>query len=1261
MQFVRNGPDVPERLLQAHEDGRVVLFCGAGISYPAGLPGFGELVENIYDDLHVTRDRIQKEAFKAKRFDTAIGLLESGIVGGRPAVRRKLAEFLKPDLGSPNATATHEALVTLGRNPDGRTRLVTTNFDQLFETVIKNKRLDVERHQAPLLPVPKNRWTGLVYLHGLLPTNPDDENLDHLIISSGDFGLAYLTERWAARFVGELFRNFTVCFVGYSIDDPVLRYMTDALAADRLMGESPAEMFAFASHSKRKRDERKEEWTAKNVTPILYREHKRHWYLHRTLRVWAETHRDGIRGKESIVVRYAGSRPVASTRQDDFVGRMMWALSDPSGLPAKHFANLNPVPSLDWLESFSEDRYGQADLSRFGIPIRATKDGALTFSLIRRPSPHTHAPWMALVDSSARDSDWDSVMRHLAHWLTRHLDDPALVLWLARNSGRIQREFAELIARRMDNLDRLEHEGNSDELNRIRTNAPRAIPRPLMRTLWQLLLSGRVKSSPLTSHMFLLWVRRFMRDGLTATLRLQLREILTPRVSLNEPIRWTEDQDDSDRPEQIEDLVRWQLVLSSDYVHSGLRDLSDSDRWIEALPSLLDKFSMLLRDAMDLVRELGEADDRRDPSLVWQPSISSHPQNKQRHDWTALIKLTRDAWLATAKVSPKRARLVAETWISTPYPVFRRLAYFAAAQKSIIPPRKGLDWLLEIDRWWLWACATRREAVRLLVALAPRLDAELLDELQEAILAGPPRAMNEPEMAPERWTGIVERGVWLRLAKLEDAGATLTTEAKAKLNELTSRHSDLVFEADEREEFPIWSGDGSEFRDHVATPRHRRELVDWLKLHPERDSWERDDWRRLCTNDFRTTAWALRVLAKDDLWPVERWREALQAWTKENLPEQSWQFVGAVLIRAPDTKLLMLAPTVSWWLEHVAKTLDGYDPQFLEFCKRMLALDHDLDRDEEDPAGQAINHPVGKLTEVLLDLWTATSLHDGQGLASELKPVFTELCDLRIGKFRHGRVVLATRLVTLFRVDREWTVQHLVPLFDWQRSLSEAKAVWEGFFCSPRLYRPLMEVIKNSFLDTANHYEALGRHGEHYPAWLTYAALDLGDIFTTTQLRVATGGLPDRGLLRVADALADALKGAGGQRVEHWKNRTLPYLQKIWPKPIARRTPAISGSLGRVCIAAGDAFPAAVKELRDWLQPPEYPGMVMLRLKESKLCSRFPDPALEFLHLIVGENLLGLEDLKVFLEQIRAAEPELKNDSRFQRLRELLHRGGLEL
>ncbi len=86
-------------------------------------------------------------------------------------------------------------------------------------------------------------WTGL--LHGLIPDKPDDTALNRLVVTSGDFGLAYLTERWAARFVSELFRNYVVCFVGYSINDPVLRYMMDALAADRMLGEITPQAWAL--------------------------------------------------------------------------------------------------------------------------------------------------------------------------------------------------------------------------------------------------------------------------------------------------------------------------------------------------------------------------------------------------------------------------------------------------------------------------------------------------------------------------------------------------------------------------------------------------------------------------------------------------------------------------------------------------------------------------------------------------------------------------------------------------------------------------------------------------------------------------------------------------------------------------------------------------------------------------------------------------------------------------------------------------------
>ena len=339
MQFVKEGPDIPERLLEAHEDGHVVFFCGAGISYPAGLPGFECLVKKLYARLAVIPDAEQQAAIDGKQFDTAVALLEEKHIGGRVQVRTALSKILRPRKADAKATATHKALLTLCEDREGRRRLITTNFDRLFQRVRRREGIDVQVYRAPLLPVPKTRWNGLVYVHGLLDPKPDADNLNSLVVSSGDFGLAYLTERWAARFVTarfvtDLFRNFTVCFVGYSIGDPVLRHMMDALAADRQLGEIPRKMFAFGDHSEEDRVSQTNKWKAKNVTPIMYLKDGDHTNLHRTLEAWANTYGDGAGGKEHIIVQSALARPVTSTKQDDFVGRVLWALSDPGGLPA---------------------------------------------------------------------------------------------------------------------------------------------------------------------------------------------------------------------------------------------------------------------------------------------------------------------------------------------------------------------------------------------------------------------------------------------------------------------------------------------------------------------------------------------------------------------------------------------------------------------------------------------------------------------------------------------------------------------------------------------------------------------------------------------------------------------------------------------------------------------------------------------------------------------------------------------------------------
>jgi hypothetical protein len=145
--------------------------------------------------------------------------------------------------------------------------------------------------------------------------------------------------------------------------------MMDALAADRMLGEITPQAWALGDCEPGQEHRKSIEWEAKGVTPILYNVPAGsydHSAMHQTLHAWADTYRDGVQCKESIVVKNALARPQDSTQQDDFVGRMLWALSDKSGLPAKRFADFNPAPSLDWLlESFAHERFGHSDLTRF--------------------------------------------------------------------------------------------------------------------------------------------------------------------------------------------------------------------------------------------------------------------------------------------------------------------------------------------------------------------------------------------------------------------------------------------------------------------------------------------------------------------------------------------------------------------------------------------------------------------------------------------------------------------------------------------------------------------------------------------------------------------------------------------------------------------------------------------------------------------------------------------------------------------------------
>lgn len=1270
MQFVISGPDIPNALLQEHEEGRVVFFCGSGISIPAGLPDFPGLVERLYSDLIVPADDSERRATQKSQYDVAIGLLEDRMVEGALTVRRQMANILTPDWAQGNVTRAHKALLTLSRSRKGEYRLVTTNFDRIFERVVANESISLETCAAPFLPIPKRNWAGLVYLHGLLEGTQSDSNLKRLVLTSGDFGRAYLTERWAARFVSELFRNYTVCFVGYGLNDPVLRYMMDALAADRSQGESVNSAFVLAGYTSGLKEAAEAEWKAKRVVPILYDDEDGHENLYKTLEVWSEIYRDGISGKEGIIAQYASSPPMGSTQEDDYVGRVLWALSDREGLPAKRFADLDPVPPLEWLEVLSESRFGYEDLVRFRITPSAEDPKEISFSLLNRPSPYTLSAWMSIAGTGQLDDQrWDDVMFQLARWLTRHLDDPKVVLWLSGLGGPLLPRFLFQVQRQLDKIEDLEIRRETKTLESLKSSAPNAIPRLMMRKLWRIILAGYMKTSR-RQHDLYGWRERFKKKGLTVALRKELRDSLAPRIRFSEAVRFGDELTDSTQPARIKDIVDWELVLASKNVRYALGGVAtqSSARWQEAMPNMLPDLTALLLDACRLARELDETDEKYDRSYIEQPSILQHSQNRGFRDWTVLIDLNRESWLATADQFPDRAKLAAISWWMNPYPLFKRLAFMAASEREIVPNSLALEWLLSDNYWWLWHVGVRVEVIHLLQTLGPKLVHVDWKRLEVALLQGPPKeifGLSKDAAGLEEREYFTEKNIWLRLATIKEAGVSLGVEAEAKLAELVGKHSDWNRPTDEKDSFPFWIGEIEYGERSSPTPGELDALIKWIEDHPERNLHRGDDWHQRCRDDFENASQALLKLAQENKWFPMWWAVAISTWSDDRMIEESWQRVASVLVTAPDDVFEYLATSLGHWMRQAIKISKDDEATFFGLARRVL--DSNIsDAEGDDETGrdrvfeEAINHPVGSVTDAVMRRWHQENLKDNQKLSSPMYELLTSLGNPGIKKFQHARVVLAANVVPLYRVDKEWSSKHLLPIFDWGQNPNEAPGAWEGFLWSPRFYPPLMHDIKAHFLETAQHYAALGSHAEQYAAFLVFSALQSPDVFSLQELVDATSRLPTEGLERAAQELSRQLEASGEQRSEFWKNRIKPYIQNIWPKTVQAKTEKVAEEFARLAISAKDQFPEAIQTLTPWLKPISDPFYALHLLGENiSLCSRFPEEAMTFLDSLIGDDIQWTPpELGSALRSIYEVKSALGNDARFQRLTDLHRRLG---
>jgi hypothetical protein len=306
MRFLPRGPEIPPELVAAQEKGQTIFVCGAGVSRNAGLPLFRGLVEGLYQylgedwTLHLAeREGMRSGGQIEGQYDRVLRCLERRLAASdaprnrgmreriRSGVRHVLTPLDKADLGN------HQALLELSRDEEGRNRILTTNFDTLFERAwFEKHNTAIASHAGMAMPQPKvAACTGVLHLHGRLgDPRPELKAFEtDLVLTSAEFGDAYLRSGWASRYIYDLVRAYTVVLVGYQADDPPMRYLLEALEADRERYPDLQRVYAFASCELGNEELVRALWEAKAVEPILYTSNEEdHSTLYESLREWRQ-------------------------------------------------------------------------------------------------------------------------------------------------------------------------------------------------------------------------------------------------------------------------------------------------------------------------------------------------------------------------------------------------------------------------------------------------------------------------------------------------------------------------------------------------------------------------------------------------------------------------------------------------------------------------------------------------------------------------------------------------------------------------------------------------------------------------------------------------------------------------------------------------------------------------------------------------------------------------------------------------------------
>ena len=1222
MNYIQNGPNIPENLEHALRNDNLVFFCGAGISVQNSLPLFKCLVKQVCQKLNINieQESLLQEADSRKDYDGMLDLIEGNpsFSVSRKTLRKEIIKSLSSYKGNPDI---HKVLLDLSALPGHKGhRLVTTNFDRLFFEAGLNK--DLFDSAPKLAPPRKETWQHLTFLHGVIDEDHDPEG-KNLILTRRDFGLAYLYDNWASRFIIQLFQDWTVLFIGYGVNDPVMKYLVSAISYENQRRKENSQkqdeklsihqtvdehkikpsIYAFAKYREDQKKQDENKWRALGVEPILYKvkgseKKPDHSLLYNTIKEWASLKRTGLSGKKNwfkkqLEAQYnkeidkeKANNVISALKIDKKLIEYFPQIDFDPDPKKSNTSHPNKPVDISWLDAFDDSKI----LDKLIIPK--------TSRFIRLgPIVPLWEPLSSLED-------------RIAWWLCYHLDKKELIHWVINKGCILHPQFKEMI------LSKIEHKKTNNR------DIPPLDKRSLL--FWKTITQDSYCPQIYNTNRYIDYhIITDLNKEYCPTKAKMLLEILEPYIYFHRD--WL-----SDSSSDFEKLAREpEIKITVDYYPDIL--LKNE----EVLLLHAEDFSDLLKKAMEVAKKFEIIKNGEDYFSVIRPSIAEHPQNTKYYPWTYLIDLVRDSFDIAMKKDKQLANLLLQKWQYYPYSLFYRLILYAVTEYPKLDEKTTLDLLANKKHNVLWSMSCQNEVCKYLKSFKNRkYSSNFMQNLLDLIVKGPPDNLFKENIDKKLITESKERDIYKRLNCLKVSEVSFSKEIKKIYHKIQSKYYSLqALKSSEIHDFPYFHTgvrsipiDRKQF--HNLTPEEIFNIIKKLKM-PSYPHEKKEAFHSLTIDHPDKAFEVLLMFSEEDKFSVPYWEsffygicesKSIKEFTQESIEKEP-----------PEEKEITQESSNEYFVKALQK-IEGFSDEFITKCleslvyaweiksgliyyyidrfyfkkwwerlwKLSIQKTEPLKKESVNSYFKPANSKSGKLVQVIfLILWNQfkNTIPKSGKIPKDIQYYFNIIkrsAETNPAVMFH----FGTNLYALWLLDKEWTNKNIKPLMDWDKHKNICYAIWNGYTYHMDLGLDFLINFKDNFLQLFlkgnSLYEGKAQSQDTIKECESIAELFLittggkwfENIFTdseTNQLKHTF--IKNTNILEsLSRKIWILLKDSKDKSANLWGEKIEPWIEKFWPRQKNMKTSKIAQNLSSALLYCGDKFPEAIKVLEEHIK-----------------------------------------------------------------------------